>query len=82
MSMFRRHPAEPLEQATVPWLLACAVATTAPHVEYQPHWLMAVAGLALALRTGLWIARRRPANRHGHPVSRAEDQDQTLSHPN
>ena len=63
MSVFRRHPAEPLEQATVPWLLACAVATTAPHVEHQPHWLMAIAGLALALRTGLWIARRRLPSR-------------------
>mgnify|MGYP001416508596 CR=1 FL=1 len=59
MSMFRRHPAEPLEQATVPWLLACAVATTAPHVEHQPHWLMAIAGLALALRTEIGRASCR-----------------------
>lgn len=56
--MRRQRPADPLEQATVPWLLACAVATTVPHVEHQPHWLMALAGLAIALRAWLWFARR------------------------
>lgn len=56
--MFRRRPAEPLERATVPWLLASAVATTAPHVEHQPHWLMASAGAMLLLGCWLWFSRR------------------------
>lgn len=56
--MRRRPPADPLEHATVPWLLACAVATTAPHIDHQPHWLMATAGALLVLRSWLWSSRR------------------------
>jgi len=56
--MFRRLPAEALESATVPWLLACALATAAPHAGHQPHWLLAVAAAALLLRAWLWLAQR------------------------
>ncbi len=56
--MSRKRSAEPLEHAAIPWLLACALATTAPHVEHQPYWLTAIAGLALALGRGLWFLRR------------------------
>lgn len=43
-----------LERATIPWLLACAVATSAPHAEHLPIWLSTVVGVALLLRTWLW----------------------------
>lgn len=50
---------EPLERSAVPWLLACACATAAPHAEHLPLWLSTLAGLALALRAWLWH-RNRP----------------------
>ncbi len=52
-------PVEPLERACVPWLLACALATAAPHAGHQPYWLSAVAAAALAFRFWLW-RRDRP----------------------
>lgn len=53
-----KRPTEPLEHAAIPWLLACALATTIPHAEHQPPWLVAIAAAALALRAWLWHARR------------------------
>lgn len=53
-----KRPAEPLEHATIPWLLACALATTVPHAEHQPPWLVALAAAAIALRAWLWHTRR------------------------
>ena len=47
-----------LERASVPWLLACAVSTAAPHAEHLPLWLSTVIGVALLLRTGLWLKSR------------------------
>jgi transglutaminase-like putative cysteine protease len=47
-----------LERATIPWLLACAVATVAPHTEHLPLWLSTVVGVALLLRSWLWLKNR------------------------
>lgn len=52
------HVPELLERSTVPWLLACAVATGAPHTEHLPLWLSAIVGVALALRAWLWLKNR------------------------
>ena len=49
-----RRPAEPLERGAVPWLLACAIATAAPHAEHLPYWLSALATLLLVWRSWLW----------------------------
>ena len=54
---------DPLERSAVPWLLACAFATAAPHTEHLPLWLSAIAGLALALRAWLWQKNRRLPSR-------------------
>ncbi|MBI2308456.1 MAG: DUF3488 domain-containing transglutaminase family protein [Rhodocyclales bacterium] len=60
MRRTRPKPAvEPLERACVPWLLACAVATGAPHVEHLPLWLSALAAATVGLRAWLWF-RERP----------------------
>lgn len=56
--MSRRATAEPLDTAAIPWLLACALATTAPHAGHQPHWLIAIAAAALTLRAWLWLTQR------------------------
>ncbi|MFC5302685.1 transglutaminase TgpA family protein [Azospira restricta] len=53
------RPVEPLERACVPWLLACALATGAPHVGHLPSWLGLLAGAAIGLRAWLW-QRERP----------------------
>jgi len=66
------------EGPTTPGTPRKSVSTSGGRVELTALGLAALGLTALAI----WIARRRPANRHGHPVSRAEDQDQTLSHPN
>lgn len=57
----RRTPpaAEPLERGCVPWLLACALATGAPHAGHLPAWLSAGAAAALLFRAWLW-RRNRP----------------------
>ena len=46
--------ATPLDPGALPWLLACALATSAPHAEHLPLWLSALAGLFLLWRTYLW----------------------------
>lgn len=51
-------PAKPLEHASLPWLFAAALATSAPHASHQPLWLSAVAGLMLGWRVWLWHDRR------------------------
>ena len=37
----------PLDRGAVPWLLAAALATTAPHAGHLPLWLTLLAGTAL-----------------------------------
>lgn len=51
--------AEALDRGVLPWLFATAVATTLPHAEHQPVWLLLV---SLAIATGsAWLhARGRP----------------------
>ncbi len=45
---------EALDRGAVPWLFACALATTAPHFEHQPTWLSAFAALTLLGAAWLW----------------------------
>lgn len=45
---------ENLDRRAVPWLFATALATTLPHVEYQPASFSAVAALMLAWGAWLW----------------------------
>ncbi len=50
-----RQPAQaPLERGAIPWLLAAAVATAAPHASHLPLWLSLVTGGALLWRGWLW----------------------------
>lgn len=46
--------ATPLEPAVVPWLLAAALATAAPHAGHLPLWLSVGVGGALLWRAWLW----------------------------
>ena len=50
---------ETLDHGCWPWLFAAALATTAPHAEYQPVWLTAGAGLLFAAAAWLWWSGRR-----------------------
>ena len=53
-----------LEHGTIPWLLAVAVATTAPHISHLPLWLTLLAGGILLWRAWLWRQNARlPARR-------------------
>lgn len=53
----RKSP--PLEHGAIPWLLAVALATAAPHASHLPLWLsISVAG-ALAWRAWLWRTHAR-----------------------
>ncbi len=45
---------EALDRHATPWLLATALATTAPHVIHQPLWLSALAGVMLLWASWLW----------------------------
>ena len=45
---------EPLEASALPWLLAVAVATAAPHTTHLPLWLSVLVGGILLWRTWLW----------------------------
>jgi transglutaminase-like putative cysteine protease len=60
-----RNPASvPLERGAVPWLLAAALATAAPHADHLPLWLTILAGSALIWRGVLWQQNGRlPARR-------------------
>lgn len=51
--------AAPLEKACVPWLLAGALATAAPHAGHLPLWLNVLAATAIALRAWLWQRQLR-----------------------
>ena len=46
----------PLEHAAIPWLLAVALMTIAPHAGHQPGWLLALVAGALLWRVRLWQA--------------------------
>lgn len=45
---------EALDRSAVPWLFACALLTTVPHVDHQPIWLSALVGLFFAWGGWLW----------------------------
>ncbi len=47
-------PIVPLERNAIPWLLAVAVATAAPHASHQPLWLSLLVGSVLLWRGWLW----------------------------
>ena len=51
----RKSP--PLEAGAIPWLLAVALATAAPHAAHLPSWLNLSAAAALAWRAWLWRTR-------------------------
>ena len=55
--------APPLEHGTIPWLLAAAVATAAPHAGHLPWWLTLFVGGALLWRGWLWRQRRHLPSR-------------------
>lgn len=56
-------PPPPLEHGSVPWLLAGALATAAPHAGHLPSWLSLLAAGALLWRLWLWQRRRRLPSR-------------------
>ena len=44
----------PLERGTVPWLLAAALASAAPHALHLPPWISALGAVLLLWRAWLW----------------------------
>ncbi len=54
---------QPLDRRTVPWLLATALLTTAPHAVHQPIWLSSLAGFMLTWASWLWWKDERLPNR-------------------
>ena len=50
---------EALDEGAVPWLLAVAGATAAPHASHLPLWLTGLAGAALIGRLTLWQRKGR-----------------------
>lgn len=54
-----KPPPAPLASGHLPWLLAAALATAAPHALSQPPWLSAYIGLLFLWRGWLWL-RQRP----------------------
>jgi protein-glutamine gamma-glutamyltransferase len=48
-----------LDRLATPWLFACALATTLPHVVHQPVWLSLLAGTLLLWAAWLWKTDRR-----------------------
>ena len=62
----KSKPAKPqvaLEYGAIPWLLAVAVATAAPHVIHLPLWLSLLGGGVLLWRLGLWHRNARLPSR-------------------
>lgn len=60
----RRPPAtETLERGCFPWLLACVLATVAPHASHLPPWLAIAVGAALLFHARAWRQRRPPPPR-------------------
>ena len=47
----------PLDPGALPWLLASAIATTAPHASHLPLWLSLLVGAILLWRIGLGYAK-------------------------
>lgn len=47
-------PSVPLDPGAIPWLLAVAVATAAPHAVHVPLWLALLVGGAILWRGVLW----------------------------
>ncbi|WP_294266131.1 DUF3488 and transglutaminase-like domain-containing protein [Propionivibrio sp.] len=56
-------PALALEYGAIPWLLAAAMATAAPHVLHLPLWLSMLGGSMLLWRIGLWHLNARLPSR-------------------
>jgi transglutaminase-like putative cysteine protease len=50
---------EALDHGCWPWLFAAALATTAPHAEYQPAWLTIATAMLFAAAAWLWWSGRR-----------------------
>ena len=50
----RTKLATPLDSGAIPWLLAVAVATAAPHASHLPLWLSVLVGSAMLWRGVLW----------------------------
>jgi transglutaminase-like putative cysteine protease len=48
------RPAPPLDRDELPWLLAVALATAAPHASHLPLWLSLLTSLVLLWRLWLW----------------------------
>ena len=62
----KSKPAKPplaLEYGAIPWLMAAAVATAAPHVMHLPLWLSLLGGSVLLWRIGLWHRNARLPSR-------------------
>lgn len=54
--------ASPIDRRTLPWLLATAAATVAPHLLVYPGWLVALVGLLMAWRAWLiWRGAPEPS---------------------
>ena len=53
------RPSVPLDPGTIPWLLAVAVATAAPHAVHVPLWLALLVGGAILWRGVLWWKKGR-----------------------
>ncbi|MBK1679498.1 transglutaminase TgpA family protein [Rhodocyclus tenuis] len=51
--MAKAEPA-PVDRGALPWLLAAALATAAPHAGHLPVWLSLLAGALLLWRVWLW----------------------------
>ena len=47
----------PIDHAVVPWLLATALATAAPHASHLPIWLTLFGACVLSWRIWLWYTR-------------------------
>lgn len=48
-----------LDRLATPWLFACALATTIPHVLYQPVWLSLLSGSLILWAVWLWKSDAR-----------------------
>jgi len=48
-----------LDHGAVPWLLAAALATVAPHADHLPLWLTVLVGAVLLWRAWLWRQNER-----------------------
>lgn len=51
-------PPASLDRAVIPWLLAVALATAAPHASHLPAWVSLLVGSIFLWRTWLWLQDR------------------------